>query len=38
MRGIGKYFEAASGHAFFYSAYFPHYNPQIIDFITKKMQ
>ena len=37
-RGIGSYFEAASGHAFFYSACFPHYNPQIIDFITKKMQ
>jgi hypothetical protein len=36
--GIGKWYEAASGHAFAYSACFPHYNPQIIDFITKKMQ
>ena len=36
--GIGKFYKAASGHAFAYSACFPHYHPQIIDFITKKMQ
>jgi hypothetical protein len=36
--GIGKYYKAASGHAFAYSACFPHYHPQIIDFITRKMQ
>jgi len=36
--GIGKWYKAASGHAFAYSACFPHYNPQILDFITKKMQ
>ena len=37
-RGIGKYYKGASGHAFFFSACFPHYHPQIIDFITKKLQ
>ena len=37
-RGIGKYYKGASGHSFFFSACFPHYHPQIIDFITKKMQ
>ena len=26
-----------SSHSFFYSACFPHYHPQIIDFITRKM-
>ena len=36
--GIGKFYKAASGHAFAYSACFPHYHPQIIDFITKKLQ
>jgi hypothetical protein len=36
--GIGKFYKGARGHAFFYSACFPHYHPQIIDFITKKLQ
>ena len=36
--GIGLFYKGARGHAFFFSACFPHYNPQIIDFITKKLQ
>ena len=28
----------AHGHQFFFSACFPHYNPQIIDFITRRLQ
>jgi len=36
--GIGLFYKGARGHAFFYSACFPHYHPQIIDFITRKMQ